>query len=137
MCKPSCCNQSSSGSTGAIAVIIIALIIIGTIGPAVAAAAVHVIAEILEAVAIGIGSGIILAAAIWIAIAVQRARSRRQPAPIRLTARYEPASAPLVPVNQQSCLTCGDRRQIVRVIGNSRALVIRPCSDCQPSELAR
>jgi hypothetical protein len=136
MCKPSCCNQRSSSSTGAIAVIIIALIIIATIGPA-AAAAVRVIAEILEAVAIGIGSGIILAVAIWIAIAVQRARSRRQPAPIRLTARYEPASAPLVPVNQQSCLTCGDRRQIVRVIGNSRALVIRPCSDCQPSELAR
>lgn len=136
MCKPSCCNQSSSGSTGAIAVIIIAIIIIGTIGPAIAAAF-RVIAEIVEAAAIGIGAGIILAVAIWIAVAVQRARSRRQPAPIHLTARYEPARTPLVPVSQQSCLTCGDRGSIVRVIGNSRALAIRPCSDCQPHQLAR
>ena len=140
MCeKPSrCCSSKSAEGIGIIAMAVIALAIIGTVGPLVVAIS-HVVVDVIKLAAIGIASGAMIGAAIWIAVQIMRARAIKRPAPrIHLTARLEPARLKAqVPVSEQNCLTCGDTGRIIRIIGNGDSYRIRACSDCQPAQLTR
>ena len=138
MCKPS---RSYKGSANAadlvatVAVVVVALAVIGTVGPLVVAIS-HVVVDVAKLAAVGIGSGVMLAAIIWVAAQTLRAypvsrRARR----LYLTARQEPAR--LTPVSEQSCITCGDTGRITQVIGNGDLLRLKACPDCQPAQLTR
>jgi hypothetical protein len=138
MCKPSR-NYSSSARTadavGLVAAVVIALAVIGTVGPLILAIS-HAVVDVAKLAAIGIGSGAMLAGVIWITVQILRACAVSRPARrIQLNARQEPAR--LTPVSEQSCLTCGDTGRIVRIVGNSEAIQVRPCRDCQPAQLTR
>lgn len=141
MCKPSNFNTSArtADAVGLVATVVVGLAVIGVVLPVVTAVA-HVMVEVIKLAAIGIGSGAMLAAITWITIQMIRAAAiSRLGSQIRLTARQEPArltSAP-VPISEQSCLTCGDKGRIIRVIGNGSAMQLRPCPDCQPTQLTR
>jgi hypothetical protein len=141
MCeKPSCgCSSKSAEGIGIIAMAVIALAIIGTVGPILVAIS-HVVVDVIKLAAIGIASGAMLAVAIWIAVQVMRARAVNRPlSRIHLTARQEPAriKSARASVSEQSCITCGDTGRIVRLIGNGDSYRIRACPECQPAQLTR
>ena len=138
MCKPS---RSSMGTArtadlvATVAVVVVALAVIGTVGPAVLAIS-RVVVDVAKLAAVGIGSGVMLAAIIWVAAQTLRAYPVSRPARrLYLTARQEPAR--LTPVSEQSCLTCGDTGRIVQIIGQSKTIGVQQCPDCQPAQLTR
>jgi len=139
MCRPSCCTSSSrnSGGTGlaVIATLIAAAIVAAKIGPALAEIG-RVALDVVRIAMLTAGSALVLAAAIWLAVRLSRRYSR-----LRLVER-QAARIPVadttgfVPVSEQSCLACGDKGTVIRVIGTSGVLV-RPCPECQPARLMR
>lgn len=138
MCKPSRCNTRSADGIGIIALAVVALAVIGTVGPIVAAIS-HVIIEVAKLVAIGIASGTMIAVAAWVTVQVLRARAiSRSLSRVYLTARQEPARVTArTPLYEQSCITCGDTGRIIRMIGNGDSFQIRACPECQPAQLTR
>jgi hypothetical protein len=140
MCeKPSrSCNTKAADAVGLVAMVVIALAIIGTVAPIVVAIS-HVVVDVIKLAAIGIASGAMLAVAIWVTVQILRARAVNRPIPrIHLTARLEPARLQAqVPVSEQNCLMCGDTGRIIRMIGNGDSYSIRACPDCQPAQLTR
>jgi len=139
MCKPSHCNTKNTEAVGIVAMVVIALAILGTVGPIVAAIS-HVIIEVIKLVAIGIASGAMIAAVAWATVQVMRARAINRPAPWNyLPAQQGPAriSRPRLPIIEQSCITCGDTGRIIRVFGNGDSFQIRACPECQPAQLTR
>lgn len=135
MCKPSCCNNSPEGAGGTaiavLAIAIIAVIISSKAGPAISAFG-RVLMDVVKVASIATGAAVIAAVIIWAVL--WYARDRPQPK----QARHAPATRleHYVPVSEQSCLACGDKGTIVRVLGD-RALLVRPCPECQPAQQAR
>jgi hypothetical protein len=140
MCKPSrCCNPKSADAVGIVAMVVIALAILGAVGPIVAAIS-HVIIEVIKLVAIGVASGAMIAAVAWVTVQVMRARAINRPAPRNyVTVWEEPAriSRAQIAIDEQSCITCGDTGRIIRIIGNGDSFQIRACPECQPAQLTR
>jgi hypothetical protein len=139
MCRPSCCNNSSPGSGGTgltvIAIILATAIVAAKIGPAIAETG-RIVLDVIRIAAIATGSVVVLAATIWLTVRVARRFIH-----LRLSQRSVPGlqatyRADFVPVSQQSCLACGDKGHVIRVIGTS-VFVVRPCPECQPAQLAR
>jgi hypothetical protein len=138
MCRPSCCNNSSHGSGGTglaiIAILLAAGLVITKIGPAIAEIG-HIILNIVRIAALGTGSAVVLAAIIWLAVRHARRPIRQhssQQLARDISATY---AAGFTPVCEQSCLSCGDRGHVIRVIGNG-VFLARPCPDCRPAQLA-
>jgi hypothetical protein len=138
MCKPSRSYAASARTADAVGVLVaavIALAIVGTVGPVVLAIC-RVVIDIAKLAAIGIGTGVMLAAAVWITIQLLRATAASRPARrIYLTARQE-ATRITRGVSEQNCITCGDTGRIIRAIGNDRPIQVRACPDCQPARLS-
>jgi hypothetical protein len=138
MCRPSCCNNSSHGSGGTglaiIAILLAAGLVITKIGPAIGEIG-RIVLDMVRIAALGTGSAVVLAAIVW--LAVRRAgRSIRQRSSQQLAKDISAMCvAGLTPASEQSCLTCGDRGHVIRVIGNG-VFLARPCPDCQPAQLA-
>jgi len=139
MCKPSRNYATSARTADAVGILVaavIALAVIGTVGPVVLAVS-RIVVDVLKLAAIGIGTGVMLAAAVWITIQLVRATATSRPARrIYLTARQE-ATRITRGVSEQNCITCGDTGRIIRVIGQNDAVSVRACPDCQPAQLAR
>jgi hypothetical protein len=136
MCRPSCCTSSSrnSGGTGlaVIAILIAAAIVAAKIGPTLAEIG-RVALDVAGIAALTAVSVLVLAAAIWLAIRLTRRYRHRR---VQRQAARIPAAhtTGFVPVSEQSCLACGARGQVVRIIGTS-AVQVRPCPECQPTRL--
>ena len=139
MCKPSRNYAASARIADAVGILIaavIALAVIGTVGPVVLAVS-RVVIEVVRLAAIGIGVGVMLAAAVWIIVQLLRATAASRPARrIYLTTRQEAARITRG-MSEQACITCGDTGRIIRVIGNNGPIQVRACPDCQPAQLAR
>ena len=139
MCKPSCNYAASARTADAVGILVaavIALAVIGTVGPVVLAIS-RIVIDVVKLAAIGIGTGVMLATAIWITIQLLRATATSRPARrIYLTARQE-ATRITRGVSEQNCITCGDTGRIIRAIGNDGPIQLRACPDCQPAQLAR
>ncbi len=139
MCRPSCCNNSSHGSGGTglavVAIVLAVALVAARIGPAIAETG-RIALDVIRIAALGIGSAVVLAAVIWLAVRHARRPIRRRPT--QQLARRMPGTyvTGFVPASEQSCLACGDKGRIVQEIGSS-AFLVRPCPDCRPAQLAR
>lgn len=139
MCRPSCCNNSSYGSGGTglavIAILLAAAFVAAKVGSAIAEIG-RIVLDVIRIAAIATGSVLVLAATIWLTVALARRFIHQRSSQRSVPGIHATHKANVVPVGEQSCLACGDKGHVVRVIGTS-VLVIRPCPECQPAQLAR
>jgi hypothetical protein len=139
MCRPSCCNKSSSDGAGIAAVAVIggAAVIAVKIGPIVARI-LHVIVEVLTIITLTAAAALVCIVVTWLTVRFVRWRLSRHHAHRQITLRPVPFAA-RQHVEQASdvpdCLACGDTGTVLRAISGSRYQA-RPCPACEPAKRA-
>lgn len=137
MCKPSCCTNRDSGSTGltAIAVLLVAVFLAVKIAPAIVEIG-RVVLDAIRIAAISLASAIVLAAISWLAIrllAIGR-RHRKALAPGK---QIPVAATTLLQAQGGSpgCIACGGDGHVLQANRNG-SFQVRACPECQPAQLA-
>jgi hypothetical protein len=135
MCRPSCCNKSSSEGAGiaAVAVVIGAAFVAVKIGPIVARI-LHVVVEVLTIITLTAAAALACLLLGWLTVCIVRWRNRRHHAHRQITLRPVPFTARqhIGQANDDpDCLACGDTGTALRAISGSRYQA-RPCPACEP-----
>ena len=139
MCRPSCCNKSSSEGAGiaAIAVVIGAAVVAVKMGPIVARI-LHVVVEVLTIITLTAATALACIVITWLTVRIVRWQLSRRSAHRQTTLRSVPTVA-RQHIDQANdgpgCLACGDTGTVLRAISGSRYQA-QPCPACEPSKQA-
>jgi hypothetical protein len=137
MCRrPSCCNNTGGQGTGtvAVALILLAVLVAGRIGP-ILTRVLHTVLEVIRVAAVTTGLVLALAAVTWAAIAITRWQLQRR------TAAADPARIAASPAFRFSasrstypdgCLACGGTGTVLRAI-NGSGYQPWDCPLCEPA----